>query len=67
MIEIMSALGVRRLRFMLPTNVVPPQGTRERERFRLSGLIPFGARWVFERIVCDTEGSSATYVRVLIK
>lgn len=56
MVAVQAALGITR---RLPTRVetVP---TRE---WVLSGLVPFGARWSFERVVC----SKKRYLRVLVK
>lgn len=64
MIEIMTAMGMRKIRVKLPTDHVPLPDSRERERLRLCELIPFGARWVFERVKCKGK---TKYVRVLVK
>lgn len=78
MIEILTAMGVRKMRRKLPVTHVVPSGER---RFVLSQLIPFGARWAFERVSCPAveseqeahavgEGEDKKmvhYVRVLLK
>lgn len=58
MIEIQTALGVRKRH--MPTDEVPHR------HWILSGLIPFGARWTFERVVCGKRGSEK-YLRWLVK
>ncbi len=39
------------------------------QAFRMSNLVPFGARWTFERVGCRQlrEKGEETFVRVLIK
>lgn len=51
MIEILTALGIRKMRRKLPTSELPDDPTSR--RYVLSELIPFGARWAFERVSCD--------------
>jgi hypothetical protein len=51
MVEIMTALGVRKLRTKLPTSHIPTD-EHTRNRFVLADLVPFGARWAVERVVC---------------
>ncbi|KAL1404998.1 hypothetical protein Q8F55_008616 [Vanrija albida] len=51
MIEILTALGIRKMRRKLPTSELPDDPTTR--RWVLSELIPFGARWAFERVTCD--------------
>lgn len=59
MIAIQAALGVRR-RYM-PTNItsVPDR------QWVLGSLVPFGARWTFERVVCGKRRGK--YLRMLVK
>lgn len=49
MIEILTAMGIRKMRRKLPIRHLPD----DERRFILSELIPFGARWAVERIECD--------------
>lgn len=72
MIEILTAMGVLTMQRKLPTSHVP-----KHKHFILSELVPFGARWAFERVRCglsrgEDEADEKwqrrnTFVRVLIK
>ena len=72
MVEILTALGVLTMDRKLPTTHVP-----KRKQFVLSELVPFGARWAFERVRCglsrredetdDKWQRRNTFVRVLVK
>lgn len=74
MVEILTAMGVLRMDQKLPVTRVP-----DHKRFILSELVPFGARWAFERVRCgaalqgegvlsnDHVKGRNTFIRVLIK
>lgn len=72
MVEILSALGVLKMHRKLPTTYLP-----EKKHFVLSHLVPFGARWAFERVRCglshhENETDEKwqrrnTFVRILVK
>jgi len=61
MIEIMSAVGLRRLRTKMPINHLPkPKDENDKDsgqehRFVLAHLVPFGARWAFERVISPSR------------
>lgn len=56
MVAIQAALGVAR---DMPTDV----GEVPEREWVLSTLVPFGARWSFERVVCGKK----RYLRLLVK
>jgi hypothetical protein len=58
MIEILAAMGVRKMRTKLPTHQLPQH--LDDRRFNLAHLVPFGARWAVERIVCEAGGMGST-------
>lgn len=72
MVEIMTAMGVLTMDQNLPTTHIP-----KHKQFVLSELVPFGARWAFERVRCglsrhdgETDANwqrRNTFVRVLVK
>lgn len=72
MVEVLTAMGVLTMDHKLPTTRVP-----KHKHFVLSELVPFGARWAFERVRCglfrhdgetdDTWQRRNTFVRVLVK
>lgn len=72
MVEILTAMGVLTMHHKLPTTHVP-----KHKHFVLSELVPFGARWAFERVHCglsrrEDESDEKwqrrnTFVRVLVK
>jgi len=75
MIEVLSALGILKQQRPLSTDSVPDKRT-----FITSEIIPFGSRFIFERIGCDlgdwepdpeapgTGGDGRrNYIRVFIK
>lgn len=78
MVEILTAMGIKKMREKLPSGHLPPHP--KHRRFVLSELIPFGARWAVERISCPAsvvhedddipeslKKERLTFVRVLIK
>lgn len=72
MVEILTAMGILTMDQKLPTTHIP-----KHRQFVLSKLVPFGARWAFERVRCgrsrhdaetDDEWKSRNmFVRVLVK